>query len=216
MDASTIGRQLAEATKDAMPRVQAASIHLGWVHKVNGDGTIDINRGTLEKPELLLGVRCTSACYGAMAGDRVVYEDMNHRCYATGVLARGDYPGWRVAKVHTPPSGCSLNAGDANVTAYHPGLGLVATAISMALPGSNNPSNFTLFTCADLGLPNPKKKREFNVMRGWKGGSGDSMITTLRCETDGRWTCHTSNTQGGVMKHWSGLSSHAVFKLFDW
>lgn len=87
MDASTIGRQLAEATKDAMPRVQAASIHLGWVHKVNGDGTIDINRGTLEKPELLLGVRCTSACYGAMAGDRVVYEDMNHRCYATGLLA---------------------------------------------------------------------------------------------------------------------------------
>lgn len=92
MDASTIGRQLAEATKDAMPRVHAASIHLGWVHKVNGDGTIDINRGTLEKPELLLGVRCTSACYGAMAGDRVVYEDMNHRCYATGVLAKSSGP----------------------------------------------------------------------------------------------------------------------------
>ena len=182
------------------------------VAKVNADGTLDLSYQGAE----LMGVAATTACAGAMPGDTVVCESFQAQLIATGVISTSMQPGWRVAKVHTPPSGCSLNAGDANVVAYHPGLGLVATSISMMLPGSNNPSEFTLFTCADLGLPSPKRKREFNVMRGWKGGSGDSMITTLRCETDGKWTCDTSNTQGSVMKHWSWLSSHAVFKLFDW
>lgn len=182
------------------------------VERVNADGTLDLSYQGAE----LMGVAATTACADAAPGDTAVCESFQAQLIATGVISTSPRHAWRVARIHTPPYGCSLNSADANVAAHHPGLGLVATSISMSLPGSNNPEDFTLFTCGDLGIPNPTRRREFHVMRGWQGGTGDSMTTVLECGTDGRWTCHTNNTQGDHLKHWSSLSSHAVFKLFDW
>lgn len=54
----------------------------------NGDGTLDLNRGSEEHPQMMRGVRCLTTCSSAMEGDVVLVDTCDHISYAVGVLAR--------------------------------------------------------------------------------------------------------------------------------
>lgn len=57
------------------------------VSKVNGDGTLDLNMGDATDFKPMQGIRMTTACSSAKAGDRVLVDTINHVSYVIGVLA---------------------------------------------------------------------------------------------------------------------------------
>ena len=56
----------------------------------NGDGTLDLNSGSDEDPEIQPGIRMLSGCAGAKVDDIVVVETIDHVSYATGVVLHGN------------------------------------------------------------------------------------------------------------------------------
>ena len=58
------------------------------VTKVNSDGTLDLNMGSADNQKILPGIRMTSACYGVKVGDVVVVETIDHKSFATGIVAK--------------------------------------------------------------------------------------------------------------------------------
>ena len=57
---------------------------------MGSDGTVDVNIGSEDRPQALLGLRMTTACAGAAVGSRVLVETLNNVSYVTGVLANAD------------------------------------------------------------------------------------------------------------------------------
>lgn len=176
MDASTLGRQLAEATKEAMPRNMASTLHIGWAHNVNEDGTIDINRGSLDKPELLLGVRATVACSGVKAGSRVLYEEMNHRCYAVGMLTDGDW-----SSSITGPQGPMGPQGPKGETGPQGPQGETGAQGPMGPTGPAGPTGADGAT----GATGPQGPQGIQGGRGPQGDRGPSGESGVYAPTDG-------------------------------
>lgn len=87
-------RDLARSMSESVAQSQANYVPMtrefAWVTKVNGNGTLDINTGTLDNPRNMVGVRMLASCEGVSAGDRVVVETMAHVSLVTGVLSNGN------------------------------------------------------------------------------------------------------------------------------
>lgn len=58
------------------------------VVRVNSGGTMDLDLGDASHPKPMEGIRYTTACSGAKAGDIVLLDTIGHVSYVTGVLAR--------------------------------------------------------------------------------------------------------------------------------
>lgn len=58
------------------------------VVRVNSGGTMDVDLGDESHPKLMEGIRYTTACSGAKAGDTVLLDTIGHVSYVTGILAR--------------------------------------------------------------------------------------------------------------------------------
>lgn len=85
-----VGMSAADIVKRSNQGSQQMSRSLGYIHAINGDGTMDVNVATLTDPQVLYGVRAMDSCSGSSVGDRVVLDTLNYRTYAVGTLARTD------------------------------------------------------------------------------------------------------------------------------
>lgn len=111
LDVTAWARQIAESAA----RIARDSVPAGMtrreatVTRVGSDGTVDVNIGSEDRPQALLGLRMTTACAGAAVGSRVLVETLNNVSYVTGVLANADnvpYVGARIycgTKVYNSP-----------------------------------------------------------------------------------------------------------------
>lgn len=84
-----LGRAAAGSAARAGADSQSPSLtrRLATVTRANGDGTLDVDLGTTAVPLPMAGVRMTTACAGAKAGDRVVVDTQGRTSLVTGVLA---------------------------------------------------------------------------------------------------------------------------------
>lgn len=84
-----LGRAAAGSAARAGADSQSPSLvrRLATVTRANGDGTLDVDLGTAAVPLPMAGLRMTTACAGAKAGDRVVVDTQGRTSLVTGVLA---------------------------------------------------------------------------------------------------------------------------------
>lgn len=138
VSAGGMARQIAEAAariaRDSAPSGMAR--REATVTRVGADGTLDVNMGSDDRPQNLLGLRMTTACAGVSVGSRVLVETLANVSYVTGVLANAG---------NVPHLGAKLYAG---TTVYQAsGDHIDVTPHLLGLPFSEPGGSDVLYCC---------------------------------------------------------------------
>jgi len=135
MMADAVARISRDAQGPSVSRMEATVV------SVASDGSMTLNRGTTERPQMLYGVRSLTSAAGAASGDIAVVETFDHVSYVIGIVAtrREHYPfsfassGSSVVCLDSGGSAV-LMSGDAYATevgrSFSPALGDVCVAMN--------------------------------------------------------------------------------------
>lgn len=82
MMADAVARISRDAQGPSVSRMEATVV------SVASDGSMTLNRGTPERPQMLYGVRSLTSAAGAASGDIAVVETFDHVSYVIGIVAK--------------------------------------------------------------------------------------------------------------------------------